>query len=123
MASLQLKCTRLHPCENCVTSGNECTFRDDDVRRRPVSRRYVAALEERLASYEATIRTLQQSPSNQRTLWLPNNALGSPSSGESRNVAADLIFDYSGSSRMSTLTLQPSPQGVHVLMLYLWNCI
>jgi hypothetical protein len=59
-------------------------------------------------------RTLQQSPSDQRSLWLPNNALGTPSPGprDGQTPASDLLFDYSGSSRMSTLTLQQSPQGI-----------
>lgn len=114
LTRLQLKCTRMHPCSRCVASSSDCVFREDDVRRRPVSRSYVAALEERLASYEARLQVLQQdAPEQGQAPRQSNKPLATL--GDGRSPAPELAFDYTGSSRMSTLTLQPDPQGMALL--------
>ncbi|KAL7916839.1 fungal-specific transcription factor domain-containing protein [Trichoderma velutinum] len=106
------KCTRVHPCGNCVGSDSECTFRDDDTRRRPVSRSYVVALEERLASYEAMLRNPQLRSPEWRQAMLSTAVEENPSASSSAQaIPTSPVFDYSGSSRLSTLTLQPGPQG------------
>ncbi|KAH8896728.1 hypothetical protein GQ53DRAFT_743332 [Thozetella sp. PMI_491] len=108
----KLKCTRVRPCGSCVASGSECVFRDDDTRRRPVSRSYVAALEERIASYETMLRNLQTASPDQRENIL--NLAGTenpPLPPRTQPSPVDPVFDYTGSSRLSTLSLQPGPQG------------
>ncbi|KAH8652034.1 fungal-specific transcription factor domain-containing protein [Xylariales sp. PMI_506] len=108
----KLKCTRVRPCGSCVASSSECVFRDDDTRRRPVSRNYVAALEERIASYETTLRSLQQATPEQRQTILDHAVEGNNYLAPRIQTAPfNPIFDYQGSSRRSTLTLQPGPQG------------
>lgn len=82
----------MHPCLHCKGSDSICEFRADDQRRRPVSREYVAALEERLAAYE--------SAGDGCAGDAPQNAPFQP-----------LIFDYEGSSRRSTLTMRNDASG------------
>lgn len=56
---MQIKCTRTYPCVSCTTASVRCEFREDDFKRPPVSREYIAALESRVATLEAVIGKLK----------------------------------------------------------------
>ncbi|KAL4861789.1 fungal-specific transcription factor domain-containing protein [Aspergillus spectabilis] len=109
----KLKCSRSHPCSSCTSSGTECIFRVDDARRRPVGRGYVTALEEKISSYEQLLRNLRAAPDVQRELMLTRvlDENLQPSNDPGASVDST-IFDYTGSSRLSTMSIQCDPQGV-----------
>ncbi|KAJ5266729.1 fungal-specific transcription factor domain-containing protein [Penicillium angulare] len=107
----KLKCTRVDPCRSCIASGSECSFRDDDARRRPVSRARFVALEERVASYETILRKLREATPEQRQAILDDLSINEETAPVSSFNPATPIFDYSGSSRLSTTSLQPGPKG------------
>ncbi|CAJ0544995.1 Ff.00g084950.m01.CDS01 [Fusarium sp. VM40] len=51
----QLKCSRTEPCESCAEAGKSCEYRELDKKKRPVSSKYVAELEERNVYLEALV--------------------------------------------------------------------
>lgn len=49
-------------CFNCKRTGAECIIRNDDERRKPISRAYVASLTERIAVLEDLLRSKGEEP-------------------------------------------------------------
>jgi hypothetical protein len=116
---MQIKCTRVYPCCNCTLVRQECIFRGDDSKRRPVGRNYVVALESQVAKYESILRKAKTASGEERSALLDsifsNESLSSPQQ-DSANREPNI--DTEVSSRMATMSLQPSLQGKQVESCY-----
>lgn len=89
----------------------ECQYREDDSKRRPVSRNYVVALEEQVASYESLLKKLKAATDGDRSVLLDRFAFEDHLPTDLNQSATHYIFDYSGSSRMSTMSLEVTAEG------------
>jgi len=108
----KIKCTRVHPCSSCTLAGQECNFRADDSKRRPVGRNYVLALESQVAQYESLLRKAKGASEEERKALLDNISFSEPSpSLDPSSSNSDIGIDTLVSSRLATMSLQPSPQG------------
>lgn len=109
---MQIKCTRVYPCSNCTLVRQECVFRGDDTKRRPVGRTYVVALESQVAKYESILRKVKAATGDERSALLDSifsdESLSSP---QTDNANKESNIDTEVSSRMATMSLQPSLQG------------
>ena len=109
---MQIKCTRVYPCCNCTLVRQECIFRGDDSKRRPVGRSYVVALESQVAKYESLLRKAKAASGEERSALLDsifsNESLSSP---QQDSANGEPNIDNEVSSRMATMSLQPSLQG------------
>ncbi|MCJ1302433.1 hypothetical protein MMC08_005236 [Hypocenomyce scalaris] len=108
----KIKCTRVYPCCNCTLVRQECTFRGDDSKRRPVGRSYVVALESQVAKYESILRKAKAASGEERSALLDSISsdeyLSSP---QENSINREPNIDTEVSSRMATMSLQPSLQG------------
>ncbi|KAL3295967.1 TEA1-TY1 enhancer activator [Colletotrichum asianum] len=86
-SSRKLKCSRTEPCQNCATAKQTCEYREIDRKRRPATHEYVVSLENRVASLESFIRSLQTSPDKERDEMLQTVSFGDhlQASGSSTN--------------------------------------
>ncbi|KAF5527928.1 putative transcriptional regulatory protein [Colletotrichum aenigma] len=83
----KLKCSRTEPCQNCVTAKQTCEYREVDRKRRPATHEYVVSLENRVASLESFIRSLQTAPDKERDEMLRTVSFGDHlQAGGSRTV-------------------------------------
>ena len=109
---MQIKCTRVYPCCNCTLVRQECNFRGDDSKRRPVGRSYVVALESQVAKYESILRKAKAASGEERSALLDSISsdeyLSSP---QQDSINREPNIDTEVSSRMATMSLQPSLQG------------
>ncbi|CAG9940201.1 unnamed protein product [Clonostachys rosea f. rosea IK726] len=62
----QIKCDRRQPCARCVKAGTDCTRAGTGEKQRPISRRYVQALENQVASLEIFIKKVAIADAEQR---------------------------------------------------------
>ncbi|KFY26563.1 hypothetical protein V493_04018 [Pseudogymnoascus sp. VKM F-4281 (FW-2241)] len=53
-----IKCSRTSPCQRCTAAGVRCEFRGDGMKRAPISREYVNALEDRVGALESLLLEL-----------------------------------------------------------------
>ncbi|CAK7234996.1 hypothetical protein SBRCBS47491_009140 [Sporothrix bragantina] len=60
----KIRCSRTFPCINCATAKAKCEFRDNDFKRPPVSREYVASLESRIATLERFLAEVKAAPTD-----------------------------------------------------------
>lgn len=110
----QIKCTRVYPCTGCTLVGQECNFRGDDSRRRPVGRNYVVALEGQVGQYESLLRKVKAASGEERSALLDSVSFDDHLSSLQQNSSnSEPSIDTKGSPRMSTMSFQPSPQGKH----------
>ncbi|KAM0261476.1 hypothetical protein ACHAPA_009796 [Fusarium lateritium] len=70
LMTAQLKCSRTEPCGNCDEAGKTCEYRELDKKRRPVSAKYVAELEDRVAYLESFITKLREAAPQDRASLL-----------------------------------------------------
>ncbi|KFY29643.1 hypothetical protein V494_08580 [Pseudogymnoascus sp. VKM F-4513 (FW-928)] len=54
----KIKCSRTSPCQRCTAAGVRCEFRGDGMKRAPISREYVNALEDRVGALESLLHEL-----------------------------------------------------------------
>ncbi|ETS83950.1 hypothetical protein PFICI_05826 [Pestalotiopsis fici W106-1] len=71
----KLKCTRTEPCSNCASSNQDCEYREQS-KRRPISRLYVAGLEDRIAWFENLVNRLKAASPSERDAILDTVDLG-----------------------------------------------
>ncbi|RDL39788.1 uncharacterized protein BP5553_04128 [Venustampulla echinocandica] len=62
----KIKCSRTSPCQRCTAAGVRCEFRGDGMKRAPISREYVTALESRIGALESFLSDLKAAPSCQQ---------------------------------------------------------
>ncbi|KAM0199651.1 hypothetical protein ACHAQI_012025, partial [Fusarium lateritium] len=61
---------RTEPCGNCDEAGKPCEYRELDKKRRPVSAKYVAELEDRVAYLESFITKIREAAPQDRASLL-----------------------------------------------------
>jgi hypothetical protein len=109
----KIRCNRFQPCSNCAQVDALCEYRDVDVRRRPVSQTYLAALESRLAWYESSLRTLKRSSSSDRDALLReisfDDHLGEPTAASRARPAPDAADNEMSPGH--AVALRPGPSG------------
>lgn len=72
----------------------------------------MAALEEQVASYEAMLKKLRLASDEDRNVLLNTLVFEDHLGPDPNQGASHPIFDYSGSSRMSTMTLEMTADGI-----------
>ncbi|KAG6354541.1 hypothetical protein INS49_004558 [Diaporthe citri] len=89
----KIKCTRTYPCSSCSAANVRCEFREDDFKRPPVSREYIAALESRVATLEAVIGRLKGASYEERDEILEGVTLQEHTQSFAPETAADTDVD------------------------------
>ncbi|KAJ4263403.1 hypothetical protein NW762_006222 [Fusarium torreyae] len=90
----QLKCSRTIPCGSCAEAEKPCEYRELDKKRRPVSAKYVAELEDRIAYLESLITKIREAAPEER-----DSLLDIPEFG-----------DHLSNGTPKELQVQPSPE-------------
>ncbi|KAH7109091.1 fungal-specific transcription factor domain-containing protein [Dendryphion nanum] len=111
----KIKCNRVQPCAHCVQANHVCEFRTNDGRRRPVSHKYLSALETRLAWFESLTQELKKASNDERDELLAGVSLDDHL--ESRGETEDALIDNNSpaasetSINSHTVSLRSGPQG------------
>ncbi|EXJ86750.1 hypothetical protein A1O3_03704 [Capronia epimyces CBS 606.96] len=63
------------PCSNCVAAAIPCEYPRVDARKKPVSHKYLSALETRVAWFESFVRRLQSASAEERDILLQEISL------------------------------------------------
>lgn len=110
---VQIKCSRTHPCTSCMAANVRCEFREDDFKRPPVSREYIAALESRVATLEAVIGRLKEASSEERDEILEGVTLQEQTQPFAPETEADPDVDEIAlSDAIRKATLHETDQGM-----------
>lgn len=124
--SVQIKCTRTYPCSSCSAANVRCEFREDDFKRLPVSREYIAALESRVATLEAVIGRLKGVSHEERDDILDGITLQDRTQPFAPDTAADSDTDEIAlSDALRKATLHETDEGMLIIRAILarWDNI
>ncbi|KAM0232463.1 hypothetical protein ACHAP5_010716 [Fusarium lateritium] len=109
LMTTQLKCSRTEPCGNCHEAGKPCEYRELDKKRRPVSAKYVAELEDRVAYLESLITKIREAAPQDRDSLLDipefaDHLQNDPSKEFQVQSSPEVISPHSDN-------LEPDPEG------------
>lgn len=110
---MQIKCTRTHPCSSCTAANVRCEFREDDFKRPPVSREYIAALESRVATLEVVLGRLKDASPGEREEILESVTLqDQPQPFAPETAAEQDVDEIALSDALGKATLHETDKGL-----------
>ncbi|KAH7354817.1 fungal-specific transcription factor domain-containing protein [Rhexocercosporidium sp. MPI-PUGE-AT-0058] len=94
----RVKCDSQRPaCSSCLTNGGDCEYTHQGSNRKPPSKRYVEALQERIRNLESQLESLGQ------PVRRPESKYSEHLEGAHSDVDEDSLSDEAGSTRRSPM--------------------